>query len=213
MFSAGLFPAIAQGTDRQGAGGILVAWRSSGLAARDRPGREGHRRTAGPLRQGVQREGRQGARRPVHARGRDRGRDGEVTRGRDAIVGRFSGIFKESGGDTLAVDTDSLRFLGTDLAIEEGTASLIDRAGAASRDQPVQRDLRPAGRPLAPRPDPRRAARRGLPARAAPATGMDARRVGQRERRRGRQDHTASGRTTATSCSGSSTSRSRGASP
>jgi uncharacterized protein (TIGR02246 family) len=50
--------------------------------------------------------------------------DGEVTRGRDAIVGRFSGIFKEKGGDQLAVETDSLRFLGTDLAIEEGTASL-----------------------------------------------------------------------------------------
>ena len=50
--------------------------------------------------------------------------DGEVTRGRGAIVGRFSGIFKESGGDRLAVDTDSLRFLGTDIAIEEGTASI-----------------------------------------------------------------------------------------
>jgi uncharacterized protein (TIGR02246 family) len=50
--------------------------------------------------------------------------DGEVTRGRDAIVGRFAGIFKQSGGERLAVDTDSLRFLGTDIAIEEGTASL-----------------------------------------------------------------------------------------
>src|SRR5262245_42329233 len=38
--------------------------------------------------------------------------DGEVTRGREAIVGRFSGIFKEGGGERLAVDTDSLRFLG-----------------------------------------------------------------------------------------------------
>jgi uncharacterized protein (TIGR02246 family) len=50
--------------------------------------------------------------------------DGEVTRGRDAIIRRFSGIFKESGADKLAVATDSLRFLGTDLAIEEGAASL-----------------------------------------------------------------------------------------
>ena len=33
-------------------------------------------------------------------------------------------MFKENGGDRLTVDTDSLRFLGTDLAIEEGTASL-----------------------------------------------------------------------------------------
>ena len=58
--------------------------------------------------------------------------DGEVTRGRDAIVERFSGIFKEDGGDRLAVETDSLRFLGTDLAIEEGTASLTTRAGRTS---------------------------------------------------------------------------------
>jgi uncharacterized protein (TIGR02246 family) len=50
--------------------------------------------------------------------------NGEVTRGRDAIGGRFAGIFKRSDGDKLAVDTDSLRFLGTDIAIEEGTASL-----------------------------------------------------------------------------------------
>jgi uncharacterized protein (TIGR02246 family) len=57
--------------------------------------------------------------------------DGEVTTGRDAIVGRFAGIFKEGGDDTLAVDTDALRFLGTDLAIEEGTASLS--AGADTR--------------------------------------------------------------------------------
>jgi uncharacterized protein (TIGR02246 family) len=50
--------------------------------------------------------------------------DGEVTRGRDAIVERFSEMFKENGGDRLAVETDSLRFLGTDIAIEEGTASI-----------------------------------------------------------------------------------------
>ncbi len=50
--------------------------------------------------------------------------EGEITRGRDAIVGRFSKIFQESGAETLAVDADSLRFLGTDIAIEEGTASL-----------------------------------------------------------------------------------------
>ena len=59
--------------------------------------------------------------------------DGDVTRGRDAIVGRFSGIFKENGGDRLAVDTDSLRFLGTDIAIEEGTASLSTGADTPPR--------------------------------------------------------------------------------
>jgi uncharacterized protein (TIGR02246 family) len=50
--------------------------------------------------------------------------DGSVTRGRDAIVERFTGIFKEGKGDQLTVNFDSLRFLGTDVAIEEGTASL-----------------------------------------------------------------------------------------
>ncbi len=59
--------------------------------------------------------------------------DGSVTRGRDAIVERFAGIFKEGKGDTLTVDTDSLRFLGTDLAIEEGTASLSTGANTPPR--------------------------------------------------------------------------------
>jgi uncharacterized protein (TIGR02246 family) len=59
--------------------------------------------------------------------------DGDVTRGLGAIVERFSGIFKESGGDRLAVDTDSLRFLGTDIAIEEGTASLSTGANSPPR--------------------------------------------------------------------------------
>jgi uncharacterized protein (TIGR02246 family) len=59
--------------------------------------------------------------------------DGDVTRGRDAIVTRFSETFKEkeNGSNTLTVDTESLRFLGTDVAIEEGTASLS--AGADAR--------------------------------------------------------------------------------
>jgi uncharacterized protein (TIGR02246 family) len=59
--------------------------------------------------------------------------DGDVTRGRDAIVARFSETFKENGSDRLAVDTDSLRFLGTDVAIEEGTASLSAGADSAPR--------------------------------------------------------------------------------
>ncbi len=59
--------------------------------------------------------------------------DGDVTRGRDAILGRFSEIFRENGGDRLEVDTDSLRFLGTDIAIEEGTASLSSGAETPPR--------------------------------------------------------------------------------
>src|SRR4051812_4973242 len=52
------------------------------------------------------------------------GDDGEVTRGRDAIVARFAGTFEGGGGDTIDVETEFLRFLGTDVAIEEGTATL-----------------------------------------------------------------------------------------
>ncbi len=55
--------------------------------------------------------------------------DGEVTRGLDAIVARFTRIFGDGQSGTLSVTPDSLRFLGTDLAIEEGTASLTTRAG------------------------------------------------------------------------------------
>ena len=50
--------------------------------------------------------------------------DGEITRGRDAIVKRFADTFGGDEASTLRLDTKSLRFLGTDLAIEEGTASL-----------------------------------------------------------------------------------------
>ncbi len=59
--------------------------------------------------------------------------DGEITRGRDAIVARFAKIFGEGQSGTLAVRTDSLRSLGTDLAIEEGTASLTTRPGEPPR--------------------------------------------------------------------------------
>ncbi len=50
--------------------------------------------------------------------------DGDITRGRDAIVARFAETLAGGEAGTLSVKTESLRFLGTDLAIEEGTASL-----------------------------------------------------------------------------------------
>ncbi len=59
--------------------------------------------------------------------------DGDVTRGRDAIVARFTETFQENRGDTLTVDTDSLRFLGSDVAIEQGTATLSAGEDAAPR--------------------------------------------------------------------------------
>ncbi len=62
--------------------------------------------------------------------------DGEITRGRDAIVSRFSEIFQEDGGHRLAVNTDSLRFLGKDVAIEEGTATITTGAGVPPETNP-----------------------------------------------------------------------------
>jgi hypothetical protein len=48
-------------------------------------------------------------------------------------VARFSGTFAGGEAGTLGVETESLRFLGTDLAIEEGTASLSTGADAPPR--------------------------------------------------------------------------------
>jgi uncharacterized protein (TIGR02246 family) len=56
--------------------------------------------------------------------------DGEVTRGRDAIVARFAKMFGDGQSGTLSVTTNSLRFLTKDLAIEEGTALLSGGGGA-----------------------------------------------------------------------------------
>jgi uncharacterized protein (TIGR02246 family) len=59
--------------------------------------------------------------------------DGDVTRGRDAIISRVAKMFGEGQSGTLGVTTDSLRFLGQNLAIEEGTASLTTRAAEPPR--------------------------------------------------------------------------------
>jgi len=59
--------------------------------------------------------------------------EGDMTVGRDAIVARFARSFSADGGDTLGVTTESFRFLGSDLAIEEGTATISSRAGGSPR--------------------------------------------------------------------------------
>jgi uncharacterized protein (TIGR02246 family) len=59
--------------------------------------------------------------------------DGEVIRGRDAIVARYADTLRDSEGESLSMASESLRFPGADLAIEEGTASLSTRGGQLSR--------------------------------------------------------------------------------
>ena len=152
--------------------------------------RPGHHRPARLVRQGVQREGRQGARRPVHAGRRDRGRGRRGHAGprrhRRAVHGDLPGERRRH-----ARRGHRLPAVPRDRSSPSRRARRPSRPGPDSpaAHEPVQRDLRPPGRPLAARPDPRRAARGGLPARPAPGTRMDARRVGQRERRRGRLHH------------------------
>jgi uncharacterized protein (TIGR02246 family) len=50
--------------------------------------------------------------------------EGEVTRGRPAIVERFARLFDASQGGTLDVDIESTRLLSPDSAVEEGTATV-----------------------------------------------------------------------------------------
>ncbi len=133
MFSAGLFPAIAQ---EQTARAPAVS-SSPGVQAASLPETSADEKALGEL-----------LGRFIKAyNGRDAKALGElfspgaeiededrvVTRGKDAIVARFEGIFKESQGATLDVATDSLRFLGPDIAIEEGTASITAGAGTLPR--------------------------------------------------------------------------------
>jgi uncharacterized protein (TIGR02246 family) len=54
---------------------------------------------------------------------------GERTEGRAAIRDRLASSFADGAGSTIAVETDSLRFLGPDTALEEGRTT-ITPAGA-----------------------------------------------------------------------------------
>ena len=50
--------------------------------------------------------------------------EGEVTRGRPAIVERFAGLFAANEGGKLDVDVESIRLLSPVVAVEEGTATV-----------------------------------------------------------------------------------------
>ena len=50
--------------------------------------------------------------------------EGEVTRGRPAIVERFAGLFAANEGGKLDVDVESIRSLSPVMAVEEGTATV-----------------------------------------------------------------------------------------
>jgi uncharacterized protein (TIGR02246 family) len=55
--------------------------------------------------------------------------EGEVTRGRSAIVERFAGLFAANEGGTLEVAVESIHLLSPEVAVEEGTATVSGDAG------------------------------------------------------------------------------------
>ena len=56
--------------------------------------------------------------------------EGEVTRGRPAIVERFAGVFAANEAGTLEVAVESIQLLSPVVAIEEGTATVSGDEGA-----------------------------------------------------------------------------------
>jgi uncharacterized protein (TIGR02246 family) len=55
--------------------------------------------------------------------------EGEVTQGRPVIIERFAGLFAANEGGKLEVDVESIRLLGPEVAIEEGTATISGDEG------------------------------------------------------------------------------------
>jgi uncharacterized protein (TIGR02246 family) len=51
--------------------------------------------------------------------------DGDITRGREDIVARFSRFFADGESGTASLATEALRFLGADLAVEDGVVSIV----------------------------------------------------------------------------------------
>ena len=82
--------------------------------------------------------------------------DGDITRGREDIVARFAGFFAGGESGTVSIETDSLRFLGADLAIEDGVVSIVSGPKAKPRTNQLYCDLRSPGGPVAPGQGPRR---------------------------------------------------------
>jgi uncharacterized protein (TIGR02246 family) len=55
---------------------------------------------------------------------------GERTEGRAAIRDQYAGSFADNPGSTIAIEVDSLRFLGPETALEEGRTTIKPKVGA-----------------------------------------------------------------------------------
>ncbi len=74
--------------------------------------------------------------------------DGTTTQGRDAIETTFAGIFADSPKGRIDVHIDSVRFIGSALAIEKGRAKVISAPGEAAdaTDYTAMHSKSPAGK-------------------------------------------------------------------
>ena len=121
--------------------------------------------------------------------------EGQRTLGRAAIRDQFATSFKNAPGSTIAIQVDSLRFLGTETALEEGRATITPGSGAGtpeiSRFTAIY--VKEDGHWLqaAVRDEPAANAQRPRPPQGA---GMAGRRMGQREPGGGRLHHLQVGR-------------------
>ena len=78
------------------------------------------------VRQGVQRRERQSRREPVSPEAQVIDKDGTTSQGRDAIEKTFAAIFADSPKGRIRVDVDSIRFIGSALAVETGRATVAE---------------------------------------------------------------------------------------
>jgi uncharacterized protein (TIGR02246 family) len=67
--------------------------------------------------------------------------DGQVTRGREAITGLFAWTFEEFPGERIEIDEQSIRFLGPEVAEEEGRTRILP--STAPRELATERTNRP----------------------------------------------------------------------
>ncbi len=130
--------------------------------------------------------------------------DGDITRGHDAIVARFADTFAGGETGTLSLDTESLRLLGTDLAIEEGTASLSTGTDTPPSTNRYSVIYAPAGR-LHARRGSATSGRKTSPRMSGSGNSNGCSESGSTRATTRWSSPPASGRTMATTCSGTST--------
>ena len=72
--------------------------------------------------------------------------EGQSTQGREGIEQAFAGIFKEHPKTHMDLAIESIRFIGPDMAVEDGMATVTHGARRARPAQPLLGDLRQTGR-------------------------------------------------------------------